>query len=81
MIYPKLSRSNPIVNADGTMSDVFWLWAQQAGLSIPITGAGSPEGVIAALQFSLYIDTVANAEYRKMLPSVAGDTKQGWVLM
>ena len=81
MISPLLNQSNPIVHADGTMQDVFRQWAQKAGLSIPITGAGSPEGVVEALQFSLYIDTTGNQEYRKMLPSVAGDTKQGWVAM
>lgn len=81
MISPRLNQSNPIVTADGTMTDVFRQWAQQAGLSIPITGTGSPEGVVEALQFSLYLDTTGNAQYRKMLPSVAGDVKQGWVLM
>lgn len=81
MISPLLNQSNPIVHVDGTMQDVFRQWAQRAGLSIPITGAGSPEGAIEALQFSLYIDTVGNQEYRKMLPSLAGDTKQGWVAM
>lgn len=81
MISPRLNQSNPIVNADGTMTEVFRQWAQQVGLSIPITGSGSPEGSIEALQFQLYIDTVGNAQYRKMLPNIAGDTKQGWVAM
>lgn len=49
---------------------------------LPIIGSGSPEGVVEARQFSLYIDkdgTAGNIEYRKMKTDIAGDTKKGWV--
>lgn len=51
---------------------------------IPIIGSGSPEGVVLAMQYSLYIDkdgTTGAIEYRKMLPDVGGDKTKGWVLV
>ena len=53
-----------------------------AALSIPITGTGSPEGVVEAVQFSLYLDSAGSAgsiQYRKMQPEIAGDRRRGWV--
>tara|TARA_R110000782_G_scaffold81321_1_gene160726 strand:- start:1061 stop:1216 length:156 start_codon:yes stop_codon:yes gene_type:complete len=51
---------------------------------MPIVGTGSPEGVIEAVQYSLYLDGTGSAgaiQYRKMLPSIGGDRKQGWILV
>ena len=65
------------------MSQAFRQFTQEASLGIPIIGSGSPEGVIEAVQYSLYLDTTGAAgaiQYRKMLPSIAGDRKQGWIL-
>jgi hypothetical protein len=50
--------------------------------NLPLTGEGSPEGVVEALQFTLYLDTtgVSGAiEYRKMLTDIAGNKTMGWV--
>lgn len=82
MITPRLNAGQPIVDENRTMSQPFGQWTRQASLSIPIIGSGSPEGVVSALQYSLYIDsagTTGALEYRKMLPSIAGDVTQGWV--
>ena len=80
----KLNAGQPIVESNGTMSQAFRQFTQEASLSIPIIGSGSPEGVIEAVQYSLYLDTTGAAgaiQYRKMLPSIAGDRKQGWILV
>lgn len=78
----KLNQGQPIVEPDGTMAQPFRQFTQEASLSIPITGSGSPEGVVEAVQFSLYLDTAGSAgsiQYRKMQPDVAGDRTKGWV--
>ena len=65
----KLNQGQPIVDPDGTMAQPFRQFTQEAALSIPITGAGSPEGVVEAVQFSLYLDTTGSAAsiiHRKM---------------
>ena len=82
MTSPRLNVAQPIVESDGTMAQPFRQFTQDASLSIPIVGSGSPEGVVEARQYSLYIDstgTTGSIEYRKMLPDIGGDTKQGWV--
>ncbi len=78
----KLNAAQPIVDANGTMEQPFRQFTQEASLSIPITGSGSPEGVVEAVQFSLYLDTAGSAgsiQYRKMQPDVGGDRTKGWV--
>jgi hypothetical protein len=80
----KLNVGQPIVENNGTMSQAFRQFTQEASLSIPIVGTGSPEGVVEAVQFSLYLDRTGGAgaiQYRKMLPSITGDKKKGWVLV
>tara|TARA_B110000858_G_scaffold70077_1_gene81370 strand:- start:314 stop:568 length:255 start_codon:yes stop_codon:yes gene_type:complete len=79
---PRLNAAQPIVDPDGTMAQPFRQFTQDASLSIPIVGAGSPEGVIEARQYSLYINSTGSSgsiEYRKMLPSIGGDITQGWI--
>ncbi len=80
----KLNVGQPIVEANGTMGQAFRQFTQEASLSIPIVGTGSPEGVIEAVQYSLYLDGSGSAgaiQYRKMLPSIGGDRKKGWILV
>lgn len=82
MTSPRLNVAQPIVEPDGTMAQPFRQFTQDASLSIPIVGSGSPEGVVEARQYSLYIDstgTTGSIEYRKMLPDIGGNTKQGWI--
>lgn len=80
----KLNAAQPIIEDNGTMTQTFRTWTLDASLSIPIVGTGSPEGVVLARQYSLYIDASGAAgsiEYRKMLPDIAGDRTQGWKLV
>ena len=82
MTGPLLNVAQPIVESDGTMASPFRQFTQDVSLSIPIIGAGSPEGVIGARQYSLYIDkngSTGSIEYRKMSPSITGDILKGWV--
>lgn len=82
MTGPRLNAAQPIVQPDGTMAQPFRQFTQDASLSIPIVGTGSPEGVVEARQYSLYIDstgTTGSLQYRKMQPEIGGDTSQGWV--
>ena len=79
-----LLAAQPIVEPDSTMSQPFRTWALTISDLQPFVGTGSPEGNLEAPQFSLYLDstgTTGTIEYRKMIPSIAGDRKQGWVLL
>ena len=81
---PLLNASQPIVDDSGKMAQAFRTWTLEASLSIPIVGTGSPEGVVDARQFQLYIDSPGTAgaiEYRKMLSEIGGDRTQGWILV
>jgi hypothetical protein len=75
------NHSLPIVT-ENKASDAFRLWMARTDLGTPITGSGSPEGVVEARQFSLYINetgTTGTLLYIKIQPDIAGDKKQGWV--
>lgn len=81
---PLLNVAQPIVDDSGKMAQAFRTWTLDASLSIPIVGTGSPEGLVAARQFQLYIDSTGSAgsiEYRKMLAEIGGDRTQGWILV
>jgi hypothetical protein len=81
---PRLNVGQPIIENDGTMSQAFRQFTQDASLSIPIVGLGSPEGVIEAAQYSLYLNSSGGAsaiQYRKMQPEIAGDRTKGWILV
>jgi hypothetical protein len=78
----KLNVAQPIIEDDGTMASPFRQFTQDAALSIPITGSGTPEGSVEARQFSLYLDTAGSAggiQYRKMQPDIGGDKTMGWL--
>jgi len=81
---PRLNVGQPIVDENGTMAQAFRQFTQDASLSIPIVGSGSPEGVIEAAQYSLYLDSGGGAsaiQYRKMQPQIGGDRTKGWILV
>lgn len=66
------------------MTDEFRGWTADVTRALPVIGTGSPEGVVTALQFSLYIDDAGGTgsiEYRKMQTDIAGDKSKGWVLV
>lgn len=73
--------TNKAVDADGRLTNVFRVYLNSLALSVPIVGTGSPEGVVSAQQYSLYIDEStpsAPVQYRKMLANISGDDSQGW---
>lgn len=76
--------ANPIIFEDGTMQQAFRTLFGTIVDFLPIVGSGTPEGVVEARQFSLYIDSAGSTgsiEYRKMLPEIGGDRSMGWVLV
>lgn len=80
----RLNVANPIVLTNGTMDREFLDWALEVSKWIPIIGNGSPDGVVEAPQYSLYIDrlgTTGSIEYRKMIAEIGGDRSLGWVLV
>lgn len=73
--------ATPIVKEDGTMNAAFASWVRQMTKLDVITGDGSPEGVVTADQYRLYLDKstpLSPVEYRKMLPNIGGDESLGW---
>lgn len=84
MTGPRLNVGQAIVDEDGTMAQAFRQFTQDASLSIPIVGSGTPEGVIEAAQYSLYLDSSGGAsaiQYRKMQPQIGGNRAKGWILV
>ena len=80
----KLQAAQPIVEPNLTMTQTFRTWTIEVTRSLLHVGTGSPEGVVEAPQYSLYLDEATPAspvQYRKMLSEVAGDRSQGWVAL
>lgn len=78
----KLPAIFPLVDDSGLPEQVFREWTRTVSDAMPIVDSGSPEGVVDAAQYSLYIDesdSSAPTYYRKMLPEINGDTSRGWV--
>ncbi len=79
---PQLNAALPIVFDDGTMQQPFRQQMDTLNNALPLLGDGSPEGIVSAPIYTLYIDRLGTAgaiEYRKMLPDVGGDKTQGWL--
>jgi hypothetical protein len=79
------SSTRPLVNEDGSPSGQFNTWIKVITDQSIITGEGSPEGVVPALQTSEYMDlngTAGNIKYIKRdADDGLGDTTKGWVLI
>jgi len=76
---PKL----PITKED-MMEDRFFNWQLNVSNLSVLTGAGSPESVVAARPTRLYMDTAGTAGailYVKRDADIAGDRTQGWILV
>jgi len=83
MIIPP-NQGQPIVDASGNMSQVFRAWTQAVSLLEPLSGVGSPEGVVSAPRFRFYVDEAGVAGailYVKRDASIANDQSQGWILV
>ena len=73
-----------ILEDDGTMEQAFRTWANNLTRLSLITGTGSPEGVVSALQGSQYMDdagTTGAIKYIKRDSDIAGDASLGWILV
>jgi len=78
-----LNVAQPIVEDDGTMGQSFTEWTILVSDNLRIVGTGTPEGVIEAPQYSMFIDEAVPlipVMYLKMLPSIGGDITKGWAL-
>lgn len=75
----------PIVDGNGIMDHEMRNWVDEVSYSGYIrAGSGSPEGVVDARVGVLYMNasgTTGSILYIKRDNDVAGDTKQGWVLV
>lgn len=79
---PLLNYGMPIVDGAGIPTRELEILLNRLSDALPIIGSGSPEGVVEAKQYSLYIDVDASpggVEYRKLQSQVSGDTTKGWV--
>jgi|TARA_R110000744_G_scaffold89606_1_gene174123 hypothetical protein len=77
-----LDGGRSIVDGQGMMQQAFRSEVNELIRFLPIVGAGTPEGVVDASQYSLYINSAGSTgtiQYRKMLPNIGGDTTKGWV--
>ena len=77
-----LNAGFPIVDAELKMMEAFRDEMAALALLKPITGSGSPEGVVQARLHQLYIDEdglAGNIEYRKMASEIGGDRTKGWL--
>ena len=78
-----LTTTRPIVDASGVSSQEMRSWSQQVTLTLPITGEGSPEGVIEAEITQLYMDTLGVAGailyIKRDEDDGLGDKTKGWI--
>jgi len=76
-----LNVSQPIVEDNGTMARQLQEWQTLVTRLLPMTGTGSPDGVVIAEQYQHYYDTAGGTGailYIKMLSDVGGDRSLGW---
>lgn len=73
--------SDPIVDESGVPTVQFYLWMEQVSASVkpPLTGTGSPEGVIIGTTGKWYVDTAASAGTGIYFKET-GEGNTGWAL-
>ena len=84
MNIPTPLASIPIIEENGTMTELFRIWSQQVTKLQLLMGSGSPEGVVSASMMTLYMDTAGTAGailYIKRDSDIALDPTQGWILV
>jgi len=80
----QLPRQVPIVDKEGKQESIFFNWQLNVSNLDPITGTGSPEGVVEARVPRFYVRTdggVGTTLYVKRLEDIGGDRTQGWTLV
>lgn len=78
-----LTRVRSVVSNTGTLTQEASFYFQQIEQLLPVSGDGSPEGVIDAQAGRTYYDLsggTGDIIYIKTVDEVGGDTKLGWVL-
>lgn len=76
-------KTRPVVDSMGMLNSETRLSTEELENRIPITGEGSPEGVIAASVGATYYDLSADTgsiHYVKTQQSVGEDRSKGWKL-
>lgn len=79
----QLTNTRSMVDSNGVMTQEARLYFQQLTDLIPISGSGSPEGAINAVQGATYYDLDAaqgQRHYIKIQADINGDSTQGWEL-
>lgn len=81
-----LDRTQPIVDEEGMLSLRAAVWAELVSNLSPLTGTGSPEGVVEAINDPprFYVDTAGTAGsilYVKRDADISGDRTKGWILV
>ncbi len=74
----------PIVTAEGLAQQHFMLFLNDITLTNILSGSGSPEGVVSAIQGQEYMDTAGTAgsiKYIKRDDDIGGDSTKGWILI
>jgi len=78
----------PITEQNMTMFYVFREWTiaitNEVNDRALLFGTGNPENVVSAKKGQEYMDesgTASNIKYIKKVDDIAGDTKQGWILI
>jgi len=74
--------SQPFVDSDGRLTQRARTALATIESWIPIVGSGSPEGVVEAQQYRVFIrsdGTTGTLMYVKKSADIGGDKSQGWV--
>ena len=76
-----LSPNIPCIDSMGRPLQNLLIIIEQLRNLEPLSGDGSPETVVSANKLRLYMDDLTGDVYIKKLDAIAGDKKQGWVLV
>ena len=84
MAITPLNRNQKIIDENDQLTDRFREWQLAVSRLAIITGTGSPEGVVSAIQTQQYMDlsgTTGSISYIKRDADIGGDTSLGWILV
>lgn len=79
-----LYAGTPVVNQKGQPEQVLRLFSEAVAKLPIIIGSGSPEGIVDAQPSRLYMDMTGISGailYIKRDANIAGNTKNGWILV
>lgn len=79
-----LGRTEKVVDEQGRATEKLSLFSEDVSRLPVLTGSGSPESVVEARQTRLYMDITGSTGsilYVKKFDAVAGNKKEGWVLV